>query len=155
MPVPNHAGFSDKEAAYLKTLNPMLAPGQTIVESDTQRSKTNKDEVEYSFYNDIPYNDAVLVFSTTAEVKNEIVSYREDQILFIKDLNGLYSFDSLDSTTADDNLTVLVDSSNRRLKKLGKMAPAQADSVATDVAGLKADFNTLLANLRTAGILTA
>ena len=32
-------------------------------------------------------------------------------------------------------------------------AAAQADSTATDVAGLVADFNTLLANLRTAGII--
>jgi hypothetical protein len=30
---------------------------------------------------------------------------------------------------------------------------AQADSTATDVAGLKTDFNALLAKLRTAGIL--
>lgn len=33
-------------------------------------------------------------------------------------------------------------------------AAAQADSTATDVAGLKADFNALLAKLRTANILT-
>lgn len=32
-------------------------------------------------------------------------------------------------------------------------AAAQADSTATDVAGLKTDFNALLAKLRTAGIL--
>lgn len=31
---------------------------------------------------------------------------------------------------------------------------AQADSTATDVTGLKADFNALLAKLRLAGILT-
>lgn len=31
---------------------------------------------------------------------------------------------------------------------------AQADSTATDVAGLKTDFNALLAKLRLAGILT-
>lgn len=36
-----------------------------------------------------------------------------------------------------------------------KQAVAQADSVATDVAGLVTDFNTLLANLRTAGIISA
>ena len=30
---------------------------------------------------------------------------------------------------------------------------SQADSTATDVAGIVADFNTLLANLRTAGVL--
>lgn len=34
-----------------------------------------------------------------------------------------------------------------------KQAAAQADSVATDVAGVVADFNALLANLRTAGIV--
>jgi hypothetical protein len=34
-----------------------------------------------------------------------------------------------------------------------KPAVAQADSTATDVAGLVADFNTLLYNLRTAGII--
>lgn len=34
-----------------------------------------------------------------------------------------------------------------------KQAVAQADSTATDVAGLKTDFNALLAKLRTAGIL--
>lgn len=32
-------------------------------------------------------------------------------------------------------------------------APAQADSVAADVATLRADFNSLLAKLRTAGVL--
>lgn len=35
-----------------------------------------------------------------------------------------------------------------------KKLPAQANSVATDVAGLLADFNALLAKLRTAGILS-
>lgn len=35
-----------------------------------------------------------------------------------------------------------------------KKTPAQADSTATDVAGLKADFNALLAKLRTAGIVS-
>ena len=34
-----------------------------------------------------------------------------------------------------------------------KQAAVQADSVATDVAGLVTDFNALLAKLRTAGIL--
>ena len=34
-----------------------------------------------------------------------------------------------------------------------KQSAAQADSVATDVAGLVTDFNALLAKLRTAGIL--
>lgn len=34
-----------------------------------------------------------------------------------------------------------------------KQAAAQANSTATDVAGLVADFNALLAKLRTAGIL--
>jgi hypothetical protein len=34
-----------------------------------------------------------------------------------------------------------------------KQAAAQADSTATDIAGLKTDFNALLAKLRTAGIL--
>ena len=34
-----------------------------------------------------------------------------------------------------------------------KQAVAQVDSTATDVAGLKTDFNALLAKLRTAGIL--
>lgn len=36
-----------------------------------------------------------------------------------------------------------------------KKAAAQVDSTATDVAGLKADFNALLAKLRTAGVITA
>jgi hypothetical protein len=35
----------------------------------------------------------------------------------------------------------------------GAKAAAQADSTATDVAGLKTDFNSLLAKLRTAGLL--
>lgn len=35
-----------------------------------------------------------------------------------------------------------------------KKQPAQADSTATDVTGLVADFNALLAKLRTAGILS-
>lgn len=154
MSTPNHAGFSYRESAYLKSLNSLLVPGQTVIESDTQRSKTNKDEVEYAHYNDIPYNDAVLVFNSTADAKNETTPYREDQVLFVKDLNGLYSLDASDSATADDNLTVLVDSSGRRLKKVGKMALAQPDSTAIDVAGLVSDFNALLAKLRTAGVLS-
>lgn len=36
---------------------------------------------------------------------------------------------------------------------LVKKAAAQADSTATDVAGLKTDLNALLAKLRTAGII--
>lgn len=35
-----------------------------------------------------------------------------------------------------------------------KKMPAQADTVAVDLAALKVDFNALLAKLRTAGILT-
>lgn len=35
-----------------------------------------------------------------------------------------------------------------------KKMPTQANSTATDVAGLLADFNALLAKLRTAGILS-
>jgi len=38
-------------------------------------------------------------------------------------------------------------------KLTATQAAAQADSAATDIAGLVADFNTLLANLRTAGII--
>ncbi|HAU4295829.1 head fiber protein [Serratia nevei] len=34
-----------------------------------------------------------------------------------------------------------------------KKMPAQADSTATDVAGLLADFNALLAKARTAGLM--
>jgi Head fiber protein len=34
-----------------------------------------------------------------------------------------------------------------------KPTTSQSDSTATDVAGLVADFNTLLSNLRTAGII--
>lgn len=37
---------------------------------------------------------------------------------------------------------------------LATKAAAQVDSTATDVAGLKTDFNGLLAKLRTAGLLT-
>lgn len=33
-------------------------------------------------------------------------------------------------------------------------AAAQADSTATDIAGLKTDFNALLAKLRTAGVIS-
>ncbi|EAS8902425.1 TPA: head fiber protein [Salmonella enterica subsp. enterica serovar Korkeasaari] len=36
-----------------------------------------------------------------------------------------------------------------------KQAAAQADSVATDVAGLVTDFNALLAKLRAAGVLAS
>ncbi|PJN53661.1 hypothetical protein PAEVO_03820 [Paenibacillus sp. GM2FR] len=39
-------------------------------------------------------------------------------------------------------------------KLTGSKAPAQANSTATDVAGLVADFNALLAKLRTAGVIT-
>lgn len=38
-------------------------------------------------------------------------------------------------------------------KGIVKQAVAQVDSTATDVDGLKTDFNALLAKLRTAGIL--
>lgn len=36
-----------------------------------------------------------------------------------------------------------------------KKAAAQPDSTATDVAGLKTDFNALLAKLRTAGVISS
>lgn len=47
---------------------------------------------------------------------------------------------------------VLVDLSGNPVQPLVKQA-AQADSTATDVAGLKADFNSLLAKLRSAGVI--
>lgn len=37
---------------------------------------------------------------------------------------------------------------------LGRVAAADADSTATTILGLRADFNDLLAKLRTAGLLT-
>jgi hypothetical protein len=147
-------GSSQRLSATLKLNNPLLSPGQTIFESDTQRSKTNKDEAEYTRYNDIPYNDTVLFLDTVSQARSETVPYRKDQALYVRDLNGLYYHDSDDSVASDDGITVLVDSSGRRLKKVGKMAAAQADSVAIDVPGLVADFNALLAKLRTAGVMS-
>jgi hypothetical protein len=47
---------------------------------------------------------------------------------------------------------LLVNDDGTAVPKL-KQAPAQADSVATTIAGLVTDFNALLAKLRTAGIL--
>ena len=49
--------------------------------------------------------------------------------------------------------TVLAPDATTTTKGIVKQAVAQADSTATDIAGLKADFNALLAKLRTAGIL--
>jgi len=49
--------------------------------------------------------------------------------------------------------TVLAPDATTTTKGIVKQAVAQADSTATDVAGLKADFNALLAKLRTAGSL--
>lgn len=149
----NHAGFSDKTASELRKRNQLVKPGDTIVESDTGRSKTNKDEVEYSRYNDMAYNDAVLFFDTGVDLKAESVPYRKDQALYAKDLNLLFYYDATDSVTVDNGITVLVDSLGRRLKKVGKLVQAQADSAAIDVAGLKADFNSLLAKLRSDGVM--
>ena len=49
--------------------------------------------------------------------------------------------------------TVLAPDATTATKGIVKQSVAQADSIATDVAGLKSDFNALLAKLRTAGIL--
>ena len=49
--------------------------------------------------------------------------------------------------------TILAPDAITTTKGIVKQLVAQADSTATDVAGLKADFNALLAKLRTAGIL--
>ena len=49
--------------------------------------------------------------------------------------------------------TILAPDATTTTKGIVKQLVAQADSTATDVAGLKADFNALLAKLRTAGIL--
>ena len=49
--------------------------------------------------------------------------------------------------------TILAPDATTSVKGIVKQSVAQADSIATDVAGLKADFNALLAKLRTAGIL--
>ncbi|WP_260506942.1 head fiber protein [Brevibacillus brevis] len=48
--------------------------------------------------------------------------------------------------------TDAIQSLNKKLT--ATKAAAQADSIATDVAGLVADFNALLAKLRAAGIMT-
>ena len=48
---------------------------------------------------------------------------------------------------------ILVLSNGSTYRKVPVQAAAQADSTATDVAGLKADFNALLAKLRAAGVL--
>lgn len=49
---------------------------------------------------------------------------------------------------------VLVNSDGTPASTIKKQA-AQADSTATDVTGLKADFNALLAKLRTAGVIAS
>ena len=49
--------------------------------------------------------------------------------------------------------TTLAPDATTTTKGIVKQSVAQADSTATDIAGLKADFNALLAKLRTAGIL--
>jgi hypothetical protein len=142
-------------AADLKGRNPMLPPAETIVEVDTQRWKTNPEHGTYTRWNDLPYDDGVLVFEDIASLKAEIVPYHKEQILYIAGSSSMYFHDSADTASVDDGLTVLVDSSGRRLKKVGKVAAAQADSVAIDAAGIVADFNALLAKLRAAGIMKA
>lgn len=73
----------------------------------------------------------------------------------ISDVTGLQT--ALDGkantvhTHAISDITNLQNTLNSKLT--ANKAVAQADSVATDVAGLVADFNALLAKLRTAGII--
>jgi hypothetical protein len=142
-------------AADLKGRNPMLPPSETITEVDTQRRKTNPEHGTYARWNDLPYDDGVLVFQDIASLKAETVPYHKEQILYVAGSISMYFHDSADTTSVDDGITVLVDSSGRRLKKVGKVAAAQPDSAAADLAGIVADFNALLAKLRTAGIMKA
>src|SRR5690606_25975958 len=52
-----------------------------------------------------------------------------------------------------DHVHAIPGASNGTLRGTVLRAAAQADSTATDVAGLVADFNALLAKLRTAGVI--
>ena len=57
--------------------------------------------------------------------------------------------------TVSETGAITVPSATSSVKGVAKQATNQADSVATDVAGLKTDFNALLAKLKLAGIMVA
>lgn len=54
---------------------------------------------------------------------------------------------------ADGTIAVIDLSATVEARLLDVQAPAQVNSTATDVAGIVADFNALLAKLRTAGVI--
>lgn len=58
------------------------------------------------------------------------------------------------AATAGDLPTLVLYKADGTPYPIPTKAAAQADSTASDVTGLKTDFNALLAKLRTAGILT-
>lgn len=55
--------------------------------------------------------------------------------------------------TVSETGAITVPSATSSVKGVVKQAVTQADSTATDVAGLKTDFNALLAKLKTAGLM--
>ena len=55
--------------------------------------------------------------------------------------------------TVSETGAITVPSATASVKGVVKQAVTQADSTATDVAGLKTDFNALLAKLKTAGLM--
>ena len=55
--------------------------------------------------------------------------------------------------TVSETGAITVPSATSSVKGVVKQAVTQADSIATDVAGLKTDFNALLAKLKTAGLM--
>jgi hypothetical protein len=110
-------------SSVLKIRNPMMAPGETIIESDTHRSKTNKDESKYIRFNDAPYNDAVLSFETVDDLKSEHSPYRRDQLLFVKNINRILFHDEGDTISEEDRDLVIVDETGRRLKRTGLPTP--------------------------------
>jgi hypothetical protein len=130
-------------AAGLRTNNPVVYPGTTIIESDTQRRKTNKDKSLDANWNDLPYDDNVLVFDSIADLRAETVPYRRDQEFVVRgSQGGKFYYDEADTTTAEDGGLVFVDAAGRRIKRdwqfkinvewLGAIADDPGDGTGTD-----------------------
>jgi hypothetical protein len=114
-------------AEDLRKRNPFVTQGSTIIETDTQRSKTNSSNVRRYRWNDLPYNESVLVFDTVDEVRNLTVPYMKDQVLFVKSSAVQLFYDSTDSTSQDNGGSIVVDQLGRRFKAI-----SDSSSIFTD-----------------------
>jgi hypothetical protein len=102
-------------ASDLYKRNPFVTQGVTIIETDTQRSKTNSSNVRRYRWNDLPYNESVLVFDTVDELRNLTVPYMKDQVIFVRSSATQLLYDASDSTSQDNGSSIVVDQLGRRL----------------------------------------